>query len=135
MRRLAVILAVILVVILVLAGCAGGDADGDAAAFCDRLDRLTENDPFLAFGDTATPDEIEQAYAALVERAEELLDVAPEEARAAARTYADSAAALDALMADAGYDGTAVDARAYRNEELAYADASNLLLRYLDTQC
>jgi len=137
MRRLAVILAVILVVIVVLAGCAGGDddADGDAAAFCDRLDRLTDNDPFLAFGDTATPDEIEQAYAALVERTEELLDVAPEEARAAARTYAESAAALDALMADAGYDGTAVDARAYRNEELAYADASNLLLRYLDTQC
>jgi len=125
-----------LAVALILGACGGNDDDdGDAAAFCDRLDRLTENDPFLAFGDTATADEIEQAFGALVDRAQELVDVAPPEARAAARDYAESAGAVDALMAGAGYDGTAVDARAYRTQQLAYADASRLLLRYLESEC
>ena len=116
-------------------GSGGGDGDGDQAAFCDRLDRLTRNDPFLVFGDAATADEIEVAFEALVERAAELLDVAPPEARAAARDYAESAEALDALLAAAGYDGAAVDARAYREQQVTYAEAAARLERYLTSEC
>ena len=132
MRRLG-----ILTLALVLGACGADDGrdEGDAATFCARLDRLTENDPFLAFGDTATADEVAQAFEALVDRAAELTAVAPPEARVAARDYAESAGALDALLAGAGYDGTAVDSRAYRDEQLAYAEASRLLVRYLDSEC
>lgn len=130
MRRLGT-----LAVALLLAGCGGDGGTVDAAAFCDRLDRLTQNDPFLAFGDTATPAEIEQAFGALVERAGELLEAAPDEARGAARDYAEAASALDSLMAGAGYDGALVDARAYRAEQLTYSEAADRLLRYLDAQC
>ena len=38
-------------------------------------------------------------------------------------------------MAGAGYVGSQVDARAYRDEQLAYSDAADRLLRYLDTEC
>ncbi len=131
MQRVGILAAALLLAV----GCGSDSGEADPAEFCDRLDRLTENDPFLAFGDTATPDEIQQAFGALVDRAEELLEVAPTEAQAAARDYAESATSLDALMAGAGYDGTAVDARAYRTQQLAYADASRLLLRYLDSEC
>lgn len=130
MRRLA-----ILALVGGLAACGRGGDAADPQAFCDRLDRLTTNDPFLAFGDTATAAEIEEAFAALVARADELVDVAPPEARAAAGDYADATRALDELMAAGSYDGTAVDDRAYRAEQLAYADAADRLLRYLDTEC
>jgi hypothetical protein len=124
------------VVVLGLAGCGDdGPGEGDQAAFCARLDRLTGNDPFLAFGDTATAAEIEQAFAALVARADELVDVAPPEPRGAALDFAEAAAALDELLAQSGYDGTAVQPAAYRDEQLAYAAASDRLLRYLDTSC
>jgi hypothetical protein len=134
MRGLGV-LAVALVVVSGACIGGGGDDDGDAATFCDRLDRLTRNDPFLAFGDQATADDIEAAFDALVDRAEDLVDVAPPEARAAARDYAESAAALDEVLADAGYDGAAADARAYRDHQVAYTDAANRLERYLDAEC
>ena len=130
MRRLA-----ILGVVALLAACGDDGAPADQAAFCDRLGRLTENDPFLAFGDTATPAEIEEGFAALVVRADELVDVAPEEVRPAAETYAGSARAMDELMADAGYVGGRVDARAYRNEQERYTEAADRLLRYLESEC
>jgi hypothetical protein len=124
------------VVVLGLAGCGDdGPGAGDQTAFCARLDRLTSNDPFLAFGDTATAADIEQAFAALVARADELVEVAPPEPRGAALDFAEAAAALDELLAEAGYDGTAVNPSSYRDEQLAYAAASDRLLRYLDTSC
>lgn len=127
--------SVVLAVVLV-AACGGDGGDrSDPAAFCDRLDRLTENDPFLAFGDTATAAQIEQAFAALVDRADELVDVAPSEARGAARDLADAVDEMASLMDDAAYDGTAVDARAYRNAQIGYAEAADRLLRYLDAEC
>jgi len=70
-----------------------------------------------------------------VERANELADVAPEEARPAARTYADATTAMDDLMADAGYDGARLDARAYRDEQVTYSEAAERLLNYLDAEC
>jgi hypothetical protein len=127
-----------LVVALVVAAAAcggGGDGDGDPAAFCDRLDRLTRNDPFLAFGDTATPGEIEQGFAALADRADELVDVAPPEARGATRDLADAVDDMASLMDAAGFDGEALDARAYRDAQVTYAEASDRLLRYLDAEC
>jgi hypothetical protein len=130
MRRLG-----ILAVVGVLAACGDGAPAPDPAAFCERLDRLTEHDPFLAFGDTATSGEIELAFDALVERADELVDSAPDEARGAARDYAEAARALDGLLDDAGYDGAAVDSRAYRAEQLKYSEAADRLLRYLGTEC
>jgi hypothetical protein len=133
MRGLGV-LAVALVAVSGACGGGGGD-EGDAARFCDRLDRLTRNDPFLAFGDQATADDVEAAFDALVDRAEDLVDVAPPEARAAARDYAESAAALDEVLADAGYDGAEADARAYRDHQVAYTDAATRLERYLDAEC
>jgi hypothetical protein len=119
-----------------LAGC-GDDqpADGDPVAFCERLDRLTTNDPFLAFGDVATAADIEAAFSALVARADELVEVAPPEPRGAALDFAEAAAALDSLMAGAAYDSAALDARAYRDEQLAYAAASDRLLRYFESSC
>jgi len=132
MRRCWALLATALVTV----SCGGGgDDEGDAAAFCDRLDRLASNDPFLAFGDRATPQEIETAFDALVERADELLDVAPPEARAAARGYAEAAEALDGILAAAGYDGAAADARAYGDQQQAYAESAARLERYLSAQC
>ena len=128
--------SLVLALVLTAAACGGsGDEGGDPAAFCDRLDRLTRNDPFLAFGDTATPAEIEQAFAALVDRAGELVDVAPPEARGAARDLADAVDEMESSMDAAGFDGGALDARAYREAQVAYVEASDRLLRYLDAEC
>ena len=128
--------SVVVGLLVVLAACGGGgDDDGDEATFCTRLDRLTDNDPFRAFGATATAAEIEQAFTALVERADELVDVAPPEARGAADDFATSAAAMRDVLAEAGFDGATVDTRAYRDAQLTYAEASTRLLRYLDTTC
>jgi len=130
MRRLA-----ILGVVTLLAACGGDEPKADQATFCRRLDRLTGNDPFLAFGDTATPSEIAEAFEALVARADELAQVAPDDVRSAAETYSESARAMDELMADAGYDGALLDERAYRDQQEAYTEAADRLLRYLDAEC
>ena len=125
-----------LLAVIALVGACGDDGpSADPQAFCVRLDRLTENDPFLAFGDTASPTEIAEGFEALVARADELEDVAPEEVRPAAAAYADAARAMDELMADAGYDGARLDARRYRNEQEDYTEAAARLLRYLDAEC
>jgi hypothetical protein len=136
-RRLAVLVGTTLLAGAAVLGACGDDGDsaGDPALFCERLDRLTRNDPFLAFGETADAGDIEVAFGALVDRAGELLDVAPPEARAAARDYADAVEALDSLLAGAAYSPTEVDARAYRNEQVAYAEAAQRLERYLDAEC
>jgi hypothetical protein len=117
------------------AACGGGSGDGDQTLFCERLDRLTRNDPFHAFGDRASAADIEVAFGALVDRADELVDVAPPEARPAARDYADAAHALDSLLAGTGYEPTGVDTRAYRNEQVAYTEAAQRLERYLTAEC
>jgi hypothetical protein len=132
MRRVAMLGVAIAVA---LAACADGDGDGDQARFCERLDRLTRNDPFLAFGDTASPADIEVAFEALVERADELVDVAPREARPAARDYAAASEALDSLLAGAAYDPVDVDTSAYRDQQVAYAEAAQRLERYLTAEC
>jgi hypothetical protein len=127
MRRLAVLG----VVALMGAACGGGRGDGDLVLFCQRLDRLAENDPFLAFGDTASAADIQQAFGSLTTQADALVEAAPPEARPAAKDYAEAAQALDDLLADAGYTPGAVDVRAYRNEQVAYAEAAARLQRYL----
>jgi hypothetical protein len=124
-----------LLLAVAVVGCGDDGPRADPELFCQRLDRLTTNDPFLAFGDTATPAEIEEAFAALVLRAEELLDVAPEEVRPAAERYAEAVDAMQALMDDAGYDGARLDATAYRDEQEAYTEAGDRLLRYLESEC
>ena len=124
----------VLLVALLLSACTE-EPSADPDLFCDRLGRLTENDPFLAFGDTAKPSEIAEAFEALVERADELADVAPEEVRPAAEDYAEAVTDMDELMADAGYDGARLDARAYRDEQEAYTEAGDRLLRYLESEC
>lgn len=134
MRRLAVLLAVI--VLTGATGCGdGGSGDGDQVLFCERLDRLTRNDPFQAFGDRASAADIEVAFRALVARADELVEVAPPQVRAAARDYADAARALDSLLAGTAYEPTGVDSRAYRSEQVAYTEAASRLQRYLDAEC
>jgi hypothetical protein len=124
-----------LAVVVLLAACGGEEPSADPPEFCRRLDRLTGNDPFLAFGDTATPAEIAEAFSALVERADELAEVAPQDVRPAAEAYADATRNMDALMAEAGYDGARLDARAYRDEQEAYTEAADRLLNYLDAEC
>jgi hypothetical protein len=137
MRRLsALALVVILSAAGGLAGCGGdGSGEGDQAQFCERLDRLTGNDPFQAFGDTASPADIEAAFQALTARAGELVDVAPEAARGAAHDYADAAEALDGLLDDAGYVGADVDVAAYQEQQRAYVEAARRLERYLSSEC
>lgn len=128
--------AALLLLAALLFGCAdGGDGEGDAARFCQRLDQLTSNDPFRAFGDTASAAEIEAAFAALIERADALVDLAPRDARPAARDYAEASVELDALLADAGYVGAGVDVLAYQEEQIAYAEAAQRLERYLESEC
>ena len=119
----------------VVAASCGGGSSPDASTFCRRLDRLTANDPFQAFGDRATPKEIETAFTALVARADELLDSAPDDVRPATRDYADAAKGLADLLAAAAYDGDQVDARAYRDEQVQYTEAASRLERYLTTSC
>ena len=138
MRRLEVLVLGMLVAAgAALAGCGGdgGSAEGDPTRFCELLDRLTANDPFLAFGDTASADEIEVAFGALIDRAEELVDAAPPAVHAAATDYADAATALDSLLADAAYIGADVDTAAYAHEQTAYAEAAQRLVRYLEGEC
>jgi hypothetical protein len=125
----------VVVIALLLSGCGDEEPSADSVLFCERLGRLTENDPFLAFGDTATPNEIAEAFEALVARADELAEVAPEAVRPAAETYAESARAMDALMEDAGYDGANLDARAYRDEQETYTEAADRLLNHLEAEC
>ncbi|MGK2949024.1 MAG: hypothetical protein ACSLFP_10645 [Acidimicrobiales bacterium] len=134
MRTIPVVLVA---VALGLAGCqdSGPGDDGDQAAFCQRLDRLTANDPFQAFGDVATGDQIEAAFAALTARADELVEVAPPEPRGAARDYAEAADELSELLDRAGYDPVEVDSRAYRDAQQTYVEAADRLLRYLDAEC
>jgi len=132
-RPLHLALAVVVGGAVLASGC-GNDDDADPAAFCERLERLTENDPFAAFGDTASEAEMEAAFAALTERAEELVEVAPDDAEAAATDYRDAAVALDELLAGAGY-GIDVDVREYREQQLAYTEAAQRLERYLTTGC
>jgi len=124
----------VLVVALLVSAC-NDEPSADPELFCSRLGRLTENDPFLAFGDTATPTEIAEAFEALVERADELVEVAPEEVRPAAEAYADATIGMDDLMAEAGYDGARLDARAYRDLQEAYTEAADRLLNHLDAAC
>ncbi|MDP1821125.1 MAG: hypothetical protein Q8K58_14695 [Acidimicrobiales bacterium] len=129
----------LLVLALAVGACSEDDSassgDGEATEFCGRLDRLARNDPFGAFGNRATPAEIQQAFTALVSRAGDLLEVAPAEARPAARDYAEAAAELDSLMAGAAYDGSVVDSRAYREQQVAYTGAAGRLERHLETEC
>lgn len=116
------------------AGCGDDSSHGDQATFCQRLDRLTENDPFQAFGDTATEAEMQEAFTALKARADELVEVAPDAAEAAATDYRDAVLGLDGLLADAGY-GADVDVRAYREQQTAYVEAAQRLERYLTAEC
>jgi hypothetical protein len=132
-RRTRLVTA-LLVVALAGTGCGDHGRDGDQAAFCQRLDGLTENDPFQAFGDTATEAQMQEAFTALKARADELVEVAPDTARGAATDYRDAVQGLDALLAEAGY-GTDVDVRAYREQQMAYVEAAQRLERYLTAEC
>src|SRR3546814_15665107 len=79
-RRWPLVLLPVLVPMLALVACSdgdGADAAGDPELFCDRLDRLVRNDPFLAFGERATNDEIAMAFLALVQRTNDLSAVPP----------------------------------------------------------
>ena len=127
------VLAAALLVLLV--ACGGDDGDGDAAAFCERLDRLSTNDPFAALGSSATGAEVRVAFQALVERAKELVGEAPPEPRPAAERYEQAAVELESLLAGAGYDGSRVDTAAYRQAQLDYLDAADDLLRYFERGC
>lgn len=137
MRRFGGILLVAAVALLVGSGACSDDGPGvgDQALFCERLDRLTRNDPFLAFGETASVDDIEAAFGALIERSRDLVDVAPRDARAAARDYADAVEALDSILAGAAYDPLVVDAGEYVARQADYATAAQRLERYLDSTC
>jgi hypothetical protein len=136
-RRFGLILLVPACALLAGSGACSdsGGGDGDQALFCERLDRLTRNDPFLAFGDTASADDIEVAFRALVERSEELVAVAPRDGRAAARDYAEAVDALDSILAGAAYDPLVVDAGEYVARQADYATAAQRLERYLDATC
>ena len=135
MRRLLVLLLASPVVLVAACGDDGPSGPERAVTFCERLDRLAGNDPFAAFGEQATSAEVAAAFEALVARADELVEVAPEEASAAARDYAESATALDSLLRGAGYDGTRVDVRTYREQQTRYAEAARRLERHLESEC
>lgn len=121
--------------LLVLGTCGDEEGQGDQALFCQRLDRLTSNDPFRALGESASSAEVEVAFGALLERADGLVEVAPSEARAAARDFAAAAHELESLLAGAAYLPTQVDARAYTAQQVVYTEAARRLERYLDAEC
>jgi hypothetical protein len=141
-RRTLLIAAAVAIVLgtiglIVLATTGGGDDEpsADRGAFCERLDRLTSNDPFAAFGERATAAEIAQAFDALVARTEELVDLAPDDVRGAARDAADSATRLRDLLAAADGDASEVDPLAYRAAQDRYTEAGDRLERYLTSEC
>src|SRR3546814_15767841 len=77
-RRWPLVLLPVLVPMLALVACSdgdGADAAGDPELFCDRLDRLVRNDPFPAFGERATNDEIAMAFDDPVQRADQPVEV------------------------------------------------------------
>jgi hypothetical protein len=121
--------------LLVASACGGGSSHGDAAVFCTRLERLSQNDPFRVFGSRATNAEIKTAFQALVQRSRDLAAVAPTEVQPTAEAYESAARRMDSLMAGAGYDGSLVDATAYRAAQVDYTTASTRLVRYLTTSC
>jgi len=133
MPRLAALVVTALAA-LGTAACGDDGSSADPDAFCERLDRLTQNDPFAALGPAATEAEMEAAFAALRQRAGELVDVAPDDVRAVAADYRDAVERLDALLADAGY-GPDVDVRAYRAAQTDYVQAATRLERYLEAEC
>ena len=134
MRRLGVTVATALLLVAAC-GSSGPSDQAKTALFCTRLERLAQNDPFRAFGGRATSKDIQTAFTALVVRAKELADTAPAEERPTARAYATAAKALDSLMAGAAYNGSAVDARAYRNAQNDYTQAATSLEGYLSSRC
>lgn len=111
------------------------DASPDPVGFCRELERLSENDPFAAFGDRATPAQIDAAFDALVERAAELVELAPAESRGAALDLSENAQRLRELLAAAEGDPAEVDALAYRDAQGRYTAAGDRLERYLTTEC
>lgn len=115
-------------------GCGSDGPTADPELFCQRLDRLASNDPFDAFGDVATPDQVETAFAALRERAAELVEVAPERARSAADEYRAAVIAIDDLLRGAGYSSS-VDPQAYQPLQLDYIEAAQRLERFLEAEC
>jgi hypothetical protein len=121
--------------LLLAAGCGGGSSHDGGADFCPRLERLTENDPFRTFGARATGTEIKAAFDALHDSADRLASAAPDDARSAARDYADAVRRMRSLMAGAGYDGSLVDATRYRAAQLDYYVAASRLERYLVASC
>ena len=130
--------AVVLLGIGGLVVYSAGGSDGpasDPTEFCRRLDRLTSNDPFAAFGDRATKAEIGQAFDVLVARTDELVDLAPDEARGAARNAAESARELRDLLAAADGDASRVDPLMYRDAQTRYTEAGDRLERYLASEC
>lgn len=138
MRRTRLPLLAVLAAVLVLGLLGGACSDGPSAderAFCERLGRLTQDDPFAAFGPRATSADVREAFSALVERAGDLADVAPEVIRGPARDYAEAAEALDDLLAAADYDGDRVDLREYREQQVAYTKAAATLERHLAAEC
>ncbi|MDQ2650382.1 MAG: hypothetical protein M3Z03_12625 [Actinomycetota bacterium] len=139
-RRLALIGAAVVcaiagVALLVNAEGDDGDPAPDPAAFCRSLERLADNDPFEAFGDRATEAEISAAFDALVQRADELLELAPDEPRGAARDLAETSRRLRDLLAEAGGNAAEVDGLAYSDAQARYDEAASRLERYLTAEC
>jgi hypothetical protein len=139
-RRLALLgaaaaCAIAGVALLVNAGGGDDDPAPDPVAFCRSLERLADNDPFEAFGDRATEAEIAAAFDALVARADELLDLAPDEPRGAARDLAETSRRLRDLLADAGGDPAEVDGLAYSDAQARYDEAAGRLERHLTAEC
>jgi hypothetical protein len=116
-------------------GCSDDEGDGDLQAFCTQVDRLSTNDPFAAFGDTAKPEEMRVAFSALVERADDLAAPAPPAIAGAAGRYATATHDLDRLLAAAGYDGRNVDVLAYQNAQADYDEAKAQIEKFATKRC
>jgi hypothetical protein len=120
-------LLVALVVMAIIGGCSDGDGGDDIDLFCERINDLIDDDPFERLPDEATAGDLRRAFDALGAGADGVAEVAPDELRALARQYARATAALDDLLAGAGYRGDEVDPLEYRQAARAHAQAASSL--------
>ena len=104
-------------------------------AFCAVVEELDDAEPFAAFENAANELEAQQAFEEGLEAIRPLVDTAPDEIRPSAVAYLEAFEAFGRLLADAGYNGSAVDRDAMAEITLKMGRAEAELEAYATRTC